>query len=221
MWRELSILGASNALFEVKGDMKVAKELRDCVVRCGQTLYATSASIVGGKVLAVCGVDAKVLGSNVGVRTKVYLTSDVEMSADYKVLRHEIERHERAEILLTSHLGQLRQHPEQVERLAEPHRGNMKKMLQKLLSIEKSKAKLLRKKAELLAQAKHSASSRVNFHKIMYSGVEVFSADLEYLCKEDTKGPKAVVYQPEGESLTIGEIGPLECVWVEKGAQHE
>ncbi len=71
----VSALYAKNATIVADGDVNIAHELSNCIVFAGRKVIATKGrgKIIGSTVRAGKGVEAKVIGSDLGVETTIFL----------------------------------------------------------------------------------------------------------------------------------------------------
>ena len=61
----------NDAYVECKGDLRVKNEIVNCNVKCGGMIDVNLGSIVGGSCMALTGIEAKGLGSDAGVKTRL------------------------------------------------------------------------------------------------------------------------------------------------------
>jgi len=209
--RSVHMRVAQQAWVEALGEIRIDKEAYGCTLRSGTSLFMPEGKLIGGECFVVCGVEAKIIGNDVGIKTVINLCSDVESSAEYATLIAEIHNHENAIQLMKLHLGPLATKPELMKRLTPTHRNQMEKLMIKLRSVENSKGELLVKRKKILESARHNPILRVNIHKIAHAGTVIKVADVVHILKEDVKGPASIEYVAERKEFETKPLLPLEC----------
>ena len=201
---------------EAVGNITVHKEAIDCDLRSQASVIISQGHLVGGRTLAVCGVEAKQIGNDAGQPTRIQLCSDVEMSSEFLTLISQIENHERALRMIDLHLGPFATNPARIEVLHGAYREKMRRMFEKKREIELSLGKLLGKKSEMLVYAHTNSVLRVNFLQRMYEGVVVNVGQETFSPEHVLDGPASLDYVASENSFKIGELKGLEC-HVERG----
>ncbi len=199
------------ANIESLGIVQIKKEARDSVIRTTQYLTAPEGVLVGGKTYAICGVEAKDIGSQAGKDTHLFLCSDVEASSEFGQIELNIQSHQKAAGLIKLHLGPLAENPARIKLLNKPHREKMEALYTKLQAIESSKDKLVEKKTELLAGAHYSSVQRVNFTGWLFEGVSVHAGEEVFRPNESVKGPKSLDFVTAEKKFTVADLKALEC----------
>ena len=195
----------------------IEKELRDSVVRTSGSVVLERGHLFGGDCYAVCGVEAKIIGTDGGAKTEIHLCSNVESSGEYAELTRVINSHEHAAQMLRLHLGPYVK-ADEAERstLGVDHALRVELMQRKLASVEKSYKGLLQKRQDLLKDAKFNSVMRVNFHSKLYAGTLVTAGDHQFIAKETIAGPKSLEFNSSSEEFSVQEQSALECDFEEE-----
>lgn len=201
------------ARVEALGDVHLAKEAIESTLRAGASILGPKAQIVGGTSFAVCGVEARVVGSSSGTKTVIHLCSNVEGSADYAKLMADIANHERAAELLTLHLGPYAKDPSRIHGLNAKLKDHMTKLHVKLNAVMHGLGSLRAKQKEALVGAQMNKSVRVNYHQTLHSGVVITVGEKVFAPTEDLKGPGTIEYLAEKQEFLIGPMQGIECAF--------
>jgi len=200
-----------SARLEVGGSIEVSQELRDSDVRCLRSVMLPQGQIIGGTTYSVCGIDARRIGNEAHVPTRIVLCSDLEATSEFADFSLKISSHERVRELLKLHLGVYAQKPERIEYLQEPYRKKMQDFLNKLVAVEASIEKLQGDKDEFLASAQISTVSRVNVRELLHPGVMVIAGTKAFSVQEGVEGPKTLAYSYENQAFELRALEEIEC----------
>lgn len=206
---------------DIKGNIVILKEARDSTLRACGTLSLVSGQLIGGDAYAVCGVEAKFIGSEGEKSTTIHLCSDVESTLEYAELLAKITAHEKAAELIKLHLGPLASNPSRIQLLKQPHRDKMQLLFKKFKQIEDSKINLLAEKLKLLESAHVNNILRVNVLGMIYPGVKIMAEDQVHTITEKLKGPISIDYIKEEKKFVVAALKPLECSIHEKKADKK
>jgi len=198
---------------EVLGVISIQKEAVDCFFRTQAIIDIKEGRILGGRAQAVCGIEAKECGGEAGTKTELQLGSTIEVGSDYGKLKAQIEEHDRALKLLQAHLGPFKDNPSRINFLAPEHKKKMGPLIAKYEAVEKSRVKLLEKRAELLTKGKMPKESWVTVHKVFHPGVTVTAGEVLFSVKENLAGPCSITFDFEKKEFTQGDARPVACSW--------
>ncbi len=196
---------------EVVGNIVVQKEAIDCTFRTQSSVLMPSARLIGGKVMCVCGLEAKEIGNEAGQNTLVTLANSVEVGTEYCQLLVQIANHDQAIKLIELHLGPYAYNTARVQLLSLNHRSRMEALLHKRKELEESRLRLLAKKVSMLESGKWNALQRVSFHKALFPGVRIVSGEHVFAPKEIIPGPATIEFDQETQAFVTGDLRPIEC----------
>ena len=196
---------------ECNSDIHLKKEARECVLRAHSTILASNARILGGKSLAVCGLEAKTLGSKAGAGTEIYLCTDVETSVEYGDLLVNIASHEKALELIKVHLGPFAFDQTRLALLDKPYRRKIETLLSKYTSTLASYDALLKKRDKMVEGAQFSETTQVNVTENLWPGVVIYVGEHKLEPKKAIDGPKTISWNRDKEDFDIGELKPVVC----------
>lgn len=200
-----------NVTLEAKGNVVVNKEIRGSYLHTRGIVHIPNGHILGGEIHSVCGVEAKILGSEGGATTKVTLCSDIESTADYESLLAQINSHLSAEEMLNLYLGPYAENPTRIRLLPTELRKRMEGLRKKLAGVQQSLASLRTQQEEMLKSARHNTVYRINVLKTAYPGVIFCAGEACLAIDEKISGKKTIEFVPAEGKFNIGDYQALEC----------
>lgn len=204
---------------EVGGHVRVEKELQGCVLRVHGSVV--TARLFGGRLYAVCGVEAGVLGTPGEQATAVRICSDVESNFEFAGLVGKIKQLESAKHTLEAMLGVYAEKPALIAHLKGPFRMQTVKRRDQLHSVEQFLKKLYEEKEKRLSNAVYNSSQRCSFKKKLYPKVKLRFQDTEFISREEVAGPQTLEFDPESEEFVFREYRTLECDLEEKNNESK
>lgn len=189
----------------------IRKEARNCKLHSYAGIDMSEAELIGGNTYAICGIDARVLGNESGVRTHISFCSDIEMDAGFRKMLDDIHKHETAITVLKSHLGPYAENPGRVILLKEELKQRMITLIERYVKISQSYKELLAKKEALLKTSKTSAIATASFSGALHPGVEIMAADAVFTAEEKISGPASIVYNEEKREFSVSEYQAVVC----------
>jgi uncharacterized protein (DUF342 family) len=171
------------------GTIFIEREARDCSFNVGHAVLAPKASIVGGSVWCVHGVEVKTLGNEAGVTTIVELRNELEVTKEYRTLAASISKHEAALAALELHIGPYLKGRKRVPLLKKEFRVKISGLLQKYDSVVQSLDQLRQKERQMREAKPVQSDARVSVSGVVHAGVVLTSGEVRFEIKEDMKGP--------------------------------
>jgi uncharacterized protein (DUF342 family) len=214
---DISAFGAFSAQIcqgvsvESFGDIYIEKEASNSYLHTRAMLFMPKGALVGGEVFAVCGVEARSIGSRLGSETKIHLVSDIESSMEYVDLMYRIEKHQSAVDIIKLHLGPYAENRARLAVLNRSYREKLEKLIKQLDLLNRSLHQLEQERTKLLVDAKFNPTLRVNFHERLYKGVVITAGEQIYVCQDELRGPGTIEYLPTPKKFIVREYLPLEC----------
>lgn len=198
----------NDVYIECEGDVVVGNEIRNSVIKAGGRILVENGQISGGECVALAGIEAKVLGSYLGVRTK--LTSGVYFP--------EVDRlkflHDRQQSLLeqikriTDTLGPLQHNS--VSKLLE---GAIKKRIEvlggRLEELNQEKETVVAELAAFQPQVRPTANAKINVKSALEEGVVLCLGDVVEDVRVSMSGPLSVTVNPVADGLSFDTLTPL------------
>ena len=195
---------------EIIGDIFIHKEASNSLLRTAGALIMPDGVLVGGEVLTVRGVEAGIIGSEVGTRTVIKLVNSVEASLAYSKLLVQSELCEKRIKLLRLKLGPHADNPGLISSLDD---NQQRRIIPHFLEWQEECSKkraIIDMQYGMLALAKIRSVVRVNFLTKVYEGVVIQCGAYSYEFKQETKGPGSIEFNLKTKRFSVGPIRPLQ-----------
>jgi len=193
-----SVCIAQSVTADVGGSITIQKEARDCAFRSSAAVIAPQATIVGGTIWCVKGLEGKILGNSAGVRTVVELRNELEVTPEYRRVEESIRKHELAVAALELHIGPYLQNRKRVPLLAAKFKMKITELLNKYDGVQASLTKLQESLKRMRESKPMEETSRINILGSMYSGVVFNTTAAKLEIHEDKQGPLSFKPQSAG-----------------------
>lgn len=207
----VSALLLEDASVEAGGDIVIEREAKGCLLRTKALLQMPKAALIGGTVHCVCGVEARTIGSQLGVGTRIVLCSDVESTAEFSALQSRVEQHQQAEELLALQLGSYAENPNALKKLPVAARKRMEQLVIKLRDIQESRYKLEQQEDDVRKRAIENIMFRVNYLDKIFAGTTITVGDYIFNVDADLVGPGTVEFLPDERRFVVSELKPIVC----------
>ncbi len=188
---------------EAQKDVLARNEIVNASVRSGAAVRVPGGTIVGGEVHAFSGVEAKVLGSSLGVATRIEVAVDW-MHAD------RLAQLDKALRVLQGHSTRLensvRPFVQDERRMGDLSAAGRQLVRTTLEQIRALRARCEERTAEreaLLAVRREGAVSQVNVLETLHPGVALRVGAIADTVTDPFTGPLSVVPRPDGPGLRI------------------
>lgn len=173
----------------VGGNAYIEREARDCSLNVGLAVVAPKASIVGGTIWCVRGLEAKTLGNEAGVTTIIEIKNELEVTKEYRTLATSIKKHEAAIAALELHIGPYLKNRKRVPLLKREFRVKISVLLQKYDGVVESLSRLREQERQMREAKPVQSDARISVSGIVHAGVVLASGDVRLEIKEDIAGP--------------------------------
>lgn len=171
------------------GNIFIDKEARDCNLRAGLAVMANNASIVGGTVWCVLGLQADSLGNAAGLTTVVELRNELEVTREYRTLADSIKKHEAALVALELHIGPYLKNRRRVPLLNNQFRAKISGLLERYDQVALSLEKLRIQERQMRESRPIPPEARISVSTMIYAGTILSSSDTRLEIKESIEGP--------------------------------
>jgi uncharacterized protein (DUF342 family) len=188
------------------GDVEIQKSVMNSIVKTKGKLNVQHGSIIGGEVSALMGIDAGVVGSDLGTMTSLVAGQDYELQDKMKAfesqlleLGEEIDRIDRI-------IGPLLADKNKLMALPLDKKKALKGLLEQLKRYREEQTRVKEEVESLQDEATTSSVKEIIVRKIIYSGVKITIGGSKKLIKMDVKGPVRIREDVENDSISITSI---------------
>lgn len=195
---------------ECEGNVIVGSEIRNSVIKAGGYISVENGQIFGGKCVALAGIEGKILGSYLGVRTK--LTSGVYFREldrlKYLQQRQQsvLEQIKR----ISDTLGPL-QHTAANTALAEAIKKRIEVLGARLEELNRENEAVAAELAEAKPQPRPAAETRINVRGALEEGVVLCLGEVVEDVRVGLSGPLSITVNASGDGLSFDPLAPLQA----------
>jgi len=166
---------AENQTIKAEGDIIVSESLRHCKVECGGKVIAMGQTgvVVGGRIVALKGVEAKILGSPQNTKTDVEAGLTGEMQRKLSEMQANLKTNKENMNKVTKAIGILQNIKTLKKELPEDKATLLAKLQTLLAKLKKQKLELNKTKSELDSEIEKHRNVTIAIHNIIYPGVKI------------------------------------------------
>lgn len=188
-----------------EGDIRVGKEIVNSSVSTNGWLLIERGAIVGGTIYARRGIKARVLGSPLGVRTRIRV-------GPHPAVLCELRRLERLEDKQRRRAGQARRQLEllvsHAKRMTEGQRAQAERWKKRADALERAAQKLAAERAALLEAAGGNENPTVEAAEQVHPGVALSIGTFETVFRDALRGPIRLELRQVGRRGEILAVDP-------------
>jgi len=163
---------------EARGNILVKNEIVNSRVKCGGYIDVNLGSIIGGRVTALCGIEAKGIGSEAHVKTQITVGVCYIIEAKKKEIRKLLDPISREIEFISKKLAPAMKNPKAMLSFSQEDRDRIRALAKKFSELTPEQEKLKLKLAELRKEADSKANPMVNGRQVIESGVEITIGEL-------------------------------------------
>lgn len=193
---------------ECEGNVVVGSEIRNSVIKAGGYISVENGQIFGGKCVALEGIEGKVLGSYLGVRTKLTAGVYFREVDSLKALRKRQNLIQEQSKRISDALGPLQHNP--VSKLLE---GAIKKRIEvltaRLEELTKEQESVAAELAGFALQEHATAEAKINARATLEEGVVLCLGEVVEDVRAAINGPLSVTPNAAGTGLSYDSLTPL------------
>jgi len=178
------------------GDVRIGAEALDSTVICGSGLDIRHGAIVGGRQFAKDGIRAKVIGSNVGVKTVVAVGMDLKLSRRIIEINQKIKQNQ---VLA----DKIRQHLDPImkcwKRVTPGQREQATELMFKAEELQQAVESMEKEKKEIASTLPDPCRVELFVSSRLYPNTEIIVANRSTVLREKIDGPvKVLLRKVEG-----------------------
>ncbi len=193
-----------------EGDLIVMKEILNCTVQTHGFIQIPQGTILGGKVYALKGIEAEVIGSPLGTATEILAGIDWDAHTRMQEKKEQIGKIEREIIDVSERLRPLLEEKKVIATVAPEKRETLISVLNELRQLKTYLSKLEAEYEQTKGDGITDPEVRINVLKRLYTGTRIKFPGLEALFKEQIRGPVSIIPDIKRKAIRIVEYRPFK-----------
>lgn len=187
---------------EVSGDVVVRNSVIGSSVYTNGKLTVEHEGVVGGEISALHGLDVPVIGSELGVKTRIVVGADYQIVKEIERLMREIAGLDEEIEKINSAVAPMLSQKGSLAVLPEGKKIVVRKLLEKVKNAYSGKTPLLAKLDELDGQRYRGGEEpHVIVRKRIYPGTSIYIKDCHRIFEEGVPGPVMIVRDTKNMTL--------------------
>lgn len=178
---------------EVEGNVEVRREIVGCHIRSRGAILIPNGGVVGGDLMAYRGIEAEVIGSELGVTTKICAGVDYTSERQIQELTERIQAITGKVETLDAELTPVLDTEPKLWRLSEKRQELARKMIGALQAMREDLARAEAERTALENLKRKTQVRQVNVNSYLHPGVEFRFTQLNQIIKDPFRGPLSVV----------------------------
>ncbi len=193
----------NETIVDVRGDIEIRKEILNSTVRCSGTLRVPEGTIVSGKIVALRGIQAGVIGNPLG--TPVNVAAGINSHTEKRIqgLNDRINETERKIDKIAEDLAPVLEDRRKLFQLSKDERLAMEDVLVRLKGFRESLKKMFSERLRCHMIRPDQAIPQINVVKRLYTGVMVRFPSLQAYIPQAHRGPITVLEDAKKDSVRV------------------
>ncbi len=195
-----------NARVESKGDVLVESQIVNCEITSTGKVSIPTGRIVGGKVIALGGIDADEVGADIGTRTILIVSIDHFNTSETRAIEQEVEKLEKQASKLEGLLGPFMKDQSAVTQLPP---DKMKAVLDQIAELDAIRTRINymhSERAKKLEPFAEVMSDEIIIRKKIHAGVDVRIDNARQVFSDPIAGPVRLKANYQRGSISVQAI---------------
>ena len=193
----------NSAIIECKGNISVKNEIVNCKVKCGGIIDVNLGAIVGGECTALAGIEARIIGSEIGVKTKLICGVCYIAEEKKKKIHDELDPATEQIEKISKRLDPVLKNPRVLLGLSQKDRDSIKELAEKFQELLPIQAKLRKELEEIEKDVETRANRIICSRKSIERGVDITLATTSEVILRSIDRPVTIVRNSRNGSLRV------------------
>lgn len=194
---------------ECGGDVVVELEVRGSRVKAGGKILVGNGIVAGGECVALGGIEVRMAGSHLGVRTVFSAGVDFRQRGRLEELKRKIRLIDETLRNIEHSVGPIQPDSKEFEALAPARKEELRKIFGKRESLARDREELLREASGILPENNPGANPMVNVRGKIWENCCIVFGDHTVPVLEEVAGPVSIIRNSRDGSLRFLPMQPL------------
>ena len=194
---------------ECMGTVTVTNEIRNCVIKAADKIIVASGIISGGSCIALNGIEARDIGAEAGVITKmtagIYFPEE-DCLQNLKMQQRSISHQNK---FIQRCLGPLQQQVQRKKSLSPAVKKRLEILLERLELLKELK-KDVQQQLKSFVHEEHDGNSKINVHRRLREKVIITLDNITEEIRQEQDGPLSVIADNTNNRLRFCELSSLD-----------
>ncbi len=194
---------------ECMGTVTVSNEIRNCTIKAADKIIISGGVISGGSCVALNGIEARMVGAEAGVTTRlcsgIYFPQEDRLQA----LKNQQRSIAHQNKFIKRCLGPLQQQSQRRKTLNNATRKRLEILLERLELLKELKAKVQKELQEFVYE-EHEGNAKINVHQRIKEKVVITLDGISEEIRHEHDGPVSVIADTANDRLRFCTLTPLE-----------
>lgn len=199
----------NGATVECKGNMTIKNELVNCNTKCSGIIDVNLGAIVGGETMALAGIEARMIGSELGWKTIVHCGTCFIAEAKKANLNHKLESIEKQIEKIGKKLDPVIKNPKVMMIFSENDKEIIRELADIFGKLTLLRDKLLAEIHEIEKEAASRANPIINARKNLERGVEIIIGATKEFITQTIERPVTIIRNSRTARLRFIPLHPI------------
>ena len=200
----------NEAYIEAIEDVLIQREALNSTIKTQGIIRVEQSRVVGGELVALQGIVAGSLGSDLGIQTTVTVGIDYLIQDKMSELDAQIEKIDKTINRISQTVGPIISDRTKLARLSTEKKQVVRTLIEQLKSLKTQRQEFIEQKEQYKQESARRTGRKVNVVHRMFQGVTAIIGSCRIVSKESTKGPFSMIEDIENEMVRIVPMSDLK-----------
>lgn len=186
-----------------RSDITISKQIMNSVVKTKGKINIQNGTLLGGEISAQMGIDAGVVGSELGTPTTIIAGQDFELMDRLKAYVARLEEIGKEINRIDRIIGPVLANKNKLLALPTEKKKALKGLLHQMKQMREEKQQILKDRDELQSKIDKSSVKEIYVRKMLYQGVRVYIGKCNRPIKMEIRGPICLREDLENDTISI------------------
>ncbi len=182
---------------------EIERSIMNSVLKTKGKVVISNGSIIGGEVMALMGLDAGSIGSDMGTKTIINVGVDYERDDKIRSLEARLTEIIKELSRINRIVGPLLEDKSKLANLSLNKKKALKGLLQQVKGYREDETRVKEELEQMSEESVTNYAKEIHVRKMLYSGVQVAIGRCKRIIKMEIKGPVCLREDPENETISI------------------
>jgi len=194
---------------EAEGDIDLEKESLNATIKTRGALHVLTGAVMRGSVVALGGIEAAVVGSELGIATTLQAGRDFSVYDRLADIGAQINGFDDSINKIGQKIGPLLARKDRIKAMSTSQKGALMTLVEHLKVLREKREALEGERVKIAEVYSERSRRQINVLKMMYQGTITSVGRYRRILKNDLTGPLTMLEDPENDTIRIISYIPL------------